>query len=174
MVFLESGAIRTVLDTGCGVSKWDCSFIKILNVYVSAFVYSSSEFILFAMCIEQRIKRRSDSDYPTGEFEFKKPGTWKTFVVNLCLLTAFPWQRVRKGSVLNIKLHDKICDQVKSRFSSALSLPQIFENLIKAAYDPRISGIYLHIETLKCGWAKIEEIRRHILDFRKSGRFVIV
>ena len=48
-------------------------------------------------------------------------------------------------------------------------MPQICENLIKAAYDPRISGVYLHIEPLNCGWGKIEEIRRHILDFKKSG-----
>jgi hypothetical protein len=63
----------------------------------------------------------------------------------------------------------QISDQLKSRFSSGLSLPQICENIIKAAYDPRISGIYLHIETLNCGWGKVEEIRRHILDFKESG-----
>lgn len=41
---------------------------------------------------------------------------------------------------------------------------------MKAAYDPRISGIYLQIEPLRCGWAKVEEIRRHIIDFKKSGK----
>ncbi|XP_060204892.1 serine protease SPPA, chloroplastic isoform X5 [Lycium barbarum] len=44
---------------------------------------------------------------------------------------------------------------------------------MKAAYDPRISGVYLHIEPLGCGWGKVEEIRRHILDFRKSGKFIV-
>ncbi|XP_059644832.1 serine protease SPPA, chloroplastic isoform X2 [Cornus florida] len=44
---------------------------------------------------------------------------------------------------------------------------------MKAAYDPRISGIYLHIEPLNCGWGKVEEIRRHILDFKKSGKFIV-
>ncbi|KAJ0571461.1 putative peptidase S49, ClpP/crotonase-like domain superfamily [Helianthus annuus] len=116
---------------------------------------------------------RGDGDYPSGEFEFETPGAWKSFVVKLRMLIAYPWQRVRKGSVLNLKLRGQISDQVKTRFSSGLSLPQICENLIKAAYDPRISGVYLHIETLNCGWAKIEEIRRHILDFRKSGKFII-
>ncbi|RVX14192.1 Serine protease SPPA, chloroplastic [Vitis vinifera] len=67
----------------------------------------------------------------------------------------------------------QISDQLKSRFSSGLSLPQICENFIKAAYDPRISGIYLHIEPLSCGWGKVEEIRRHILDFKKSGKFIV-
>lgn len=63
----------------------------------------------------------------------------------------------------------QISDQLKSRFSSGLSLPQICENFIKAAYDPRVSGIYLEIEPLSCGWGKIDEIRRHILNFKKSG-----
>ncbi|KAK1292292.1 hypothetical protein QJS10_CPB17g00481 [Acorus calamus] len=34
-----------------------------------------------------------------------------------------------------------ISDQLQSRFSSGLSLPQICENLVKAAYDPRIAGV---------------------------------
>ncbi|CAG7904555.1 unnamed protein product [Brassica rapa] len=66
-----------------------------------------------------------------------------------------------------------ISDQLKSRFTSGLSLPQISENLVKAAYDPRIAGVYLHIEPLSCGWGKVEEIRRHILDFKKSGKFIV-
>lgn len=70
----------------------------------------------------------------------------------------------------------QITDQLKSRFSSGLSLPQICENFVKAAYDPRIAGVYLQIESLNCGWGKVEEIRRHILDFKKSGTdyFVIM
>lgn len=112
-------------------------------------------------------------DYPSGEFEFQKPGGWKSFVVKLRMLIAFPWQRVKKGSVLTMKLRGQISDQLKSRFSSGLSLPQICENFTKAAYDPRISGIYLHIEPLNCGWGKVEEIRRHILDFKKSGKFIV-
>ncbi|CAO2818423.1 unnamed protein product [Amaranthus hypochondriacus] len=112
-------------------------------------------------------------EFPTGEFEFKEFGLWKNFVVKCRMLIAFPWQRVKKGSVLTMKLRGQISDQLKSRFSQGLSLPQICENFIKAAYDPRISGVYLHIEPLNCGWGKVEEIRRHILDFRKSGKFVV-
>ncbi|XP_020587491.1 serine protease SPPA, chloroplastic [Phalaenopsis equestris] len=67
----------------------------------------------------------------------------------------------------------QITDQLSGRFSSALSLPQICENFVKAAHDPRISCIYLHIEPLNCGWGKIEEIRRHILNFKKSGKFTV-
>ncbi|KAM1789337.1 hypothetical protein ACFX11_039499 [Malus domestica] len=112
-------------------------------------------------------------EHPSGEFQFEKASAWKSFVVKLRMLIAFPWQRVKKGSVLTIKLRGQVSDQLKSRFSSGLSLPQICENLMKAAYDPRIPGVYLQIESLNCGWGKVEEIRRHILDFKKSGKFVV-
>ncbi|XP_060204887.1 serine protease SPPA, chloroplastic isoform X2 [Lycium barbarum] len=114
-----------------------------------------------------------EDQYPSGEFEFQEYGAWKSLVVKFRMLFAFPWERVRKGSVLTMKLRGQISDQLQSRFSSGLSLPQICENLMKAAYDPRISGVYLHIEPLGCGWGKVEEIRRHILDFRKSGKFIV-
>ncbi|CAM8912164.1 unnamed protein product [Rhodiola kirilowii] len=116
--------------------------------------------------------KRSE-DYPTGEYRFKEFGWWLTFLVKLRMLIALPWQRVRKGSVLTMKLRGQISDQLKSRFSSGLSLPQICENFEKAAYDPRIAGIYLHIEPFNCGWAKVEEIRRHISNFKQSGKFIV-
>ncbi|KAJ0986767.1 hypothetical protein J5N97_005123 [Dioscorea zingiberensis] len=113
-----------------------------------------------------------DGDHAMGEFDLKFDW-WKNFVVRLRLLIALPWQRVKKGSVLTMKLRGQVSDQLTIRFGSGLSLPQICENFIKAAYDPRISGIYLHIEQLSCGWGKIEEIRRHIINFKKSGKFII-
>ncbi|KHN00065.1 Protease 4 [Glycine soja] len=117
--------------------------------------------------------RIADEDYPSGQFDFEPVTGWRSFLVKLKMLVAFPWERVQKGSVLTMKLRGQISDQVKSRFSPGLSLPQICENFLKAAYDPRISGIYLHIDSLNCGWGKVEEIRRHILDFKKSGKFVL-
>ncbi|KAL0381327.1 UNVERIFIED_CONTAM: Serine protease SPPA, chloroplastic [Sesamum angustifolium] len=113
-----------------------------------------------------------DDKYPSGEFLYREYNLWESLVVKFRMLVALPWERV-KGSVLVMKIRGEISDQLKSRFSSGLSLPQICENFIKAAYDPRISGIYLHIEPLSCGWGKTEEIRRHILDFKKSGKFIV-
>ncbi|KAH1254462.1 Serine protease SPPA, chloroplastic [Glycine max] len=117
--------------------------------------------------------RIADEDYPSGQFDFEPVTGWRSFLVKLKMLVAFPWERVQKGSVLTMKLRGQISDQVKSRFSPGLSLPQICENFLKAAYDPRISGIYLHIDSLNCGWGKVEEIRRHILDFKKSDNIGI-
>jgi protease-4 len=119
------------------------------------------------------VSGKKDEDYPTGEMEYENRNAWEIFVVKFRMLFAYPWQRVRKGSVLTMTLRGQISDQLKSRFNSGLSLPQLSENFVKAAYDPRIAGVYLHIDPLSCGWGKVEEIRRHILNFKKSGKFIV-
>ena len=89
---------------------------------------------------------------------------------------ALPWERVQHGSVLKIILQGRISDQLSSTLlcdPNVLSLPEICDNFLKATYDPRISAVYLHIHTLKCGWAKLDEIRRQISNFRKSGKMVV-
>ena len=58
-------------------------------------------------------------------------------------------------------------------FSSAISLPAICDCLTKAAYDPRVAGVFLKVGALECGWAKVLEIRRHLEFFRQSGKFTI-
>lgn len=52
--------------------------------------------------------RARDEDYPSGEFEFEKFGPWRSFLVKLKMLVAFPWERVRKGSVLTMKLRGQV------------------------------------------------------------------
>ncbi|KAG6587615.1 Serine protease SPPA, chloroplastic, partial [Cucurbita argyrosperma subsp. sororia] len=46
--------------------------------------------------------RARDEDYPSGEFEFEKFGPWRSFLVKLKMLVAFPWERVRKFIVAYI------------------------------------------------------------------------
>lgn len=123
--------------------------------------------------IDQNNGAWKEESYPSGEFDYKKIEGWSRFVVTLKMLIALPWERVKKGSVLHIQLRGQISDQLQGRFSSRLSLPKLSENFMKAAYDPRIAGIYLQIEPLDCAWGKIDEIRRHILDYRKSGKFIV-
>lgn len=112
-------------------------------------------------------------DFPSGDLDYRTIGAWDMFVMRLKMLCSVPWQRVKKGSVLKLKLSGKITEQFQGRFTSGLSLPQVCQNLVKAAYDPRISGVYLQIEPLDCGWGKIEEVRRHILFYKKSGKFIV-
>lgn len=54
-------------------------------------------------------------------------------------------------------------------FSEAKSMPQIIEAITKAAHDPRVSGIYLKLSRLDIGWAKAQELARHIRFFKQSG-----
>lgn len=125
-------------------------------------------------CRSDNASRSSlDEDDPNGDFEFTVVSGWNRFVRKLRMLFAFPRVHIEDGSVLSMKLRGRIHDQLHSPFMPGLSLPQICENFIKAAHDPRISGIYLHIEPLNCGWGKVEEIRRHILNFKKSGKFIV-
>jgi protease-4 len=90
-------------------------------------------------------------------------------------MLALPWERVQRGSVLKIILQGRISDQLSSTLCdpNLLSLPEICDNFLKATYDPRILAVYLHIHTLNCGWAKLDEIRRQISNFRKSGKLVV-
>jgi protease-4 len=44
--------------------------------------------------------------------------------------------------------------------------------LDRAAEDDRIAGVYLRVGSPEMGWAKAEEIRRRLLAFRESGKFV--
>lgn len=63
----------------------------------------------------------------------------------------------------------QIPEQYQGRFMQGLSLPQICENLVKAAHDPRIEGVFLSIEPLECGWGKLDEIKRHMEYYKQSG-----
>jgi protease IV len=47
-------------------------------------------------------------EFPSGEFEMEEFGWWSQFVVKLRMLIAPPWQRVRKGSILSMKLRGQV------------------------------------------------------------------
>lgn len=49
-----------------------------------------------------------NKEYPSGEFEYEEFGTWKKLVVKFKMLTALPWNRVREGSVLTMKLRGQV------------------------------------------------------------------
>jgi protease IV len=112
-----------------------------------------------------------DVDYPTGDFDFIPHSGLKKYLVQLKTLLALPSEGVKNGSVLQINLSGIISDTLHTD-SEVLSLPQICDNLLKAMYDPRIYAVYLNIQNLNTGWGKLDEIRRQILNFRKSGKLI--
>jgi len=58
-------------------------------------------------------------------------------------------------------------------FSKPMGLTEILESLRKAKSDDKISGIYLDLDEVPASIATIEEIRNSLLDFKKSGKFII-
>ena len=53
-----------------------------------------------------------------------------------------------------------------------LALHDLWENLRKAKVDGRIQAVVLRLGLLECDWAKANEMREAILDFRRSGKKV--
>src|SRR5262245_10088569 len=47
---------------------------------------------------------------------------------------------------------------------------EIADGIRRAASDPHVKGLVLHIDEIEWGWAKVAEIRDAVSDFRRSGR----
>jgi protease-4 len=54
-----------------------------------------------------------------------------------------------------------------------MGLNEILKSLEKAAADPNIDGLFLDMETIPAGLATSEEIRNKLLEFKKSGKFIL-
>lgn len=49
----------------------------------------------------------------------------------------------------------------------------ILNNIKAAAIDPNIAGIFLDLSTISTSSANLEEIRNQLIEFKKSGKFVL-
>ncbi|MEJ8757445.1 signal peptide peptidase SppA [Pontibacter sp. H259] len=92
--------------------------------------------------------------------------------------------RVVKNSVLELKLDKPITERDPDNpwqelgfafggFSSTDGLDQIKESIRKAKTDENIEGIFLNMRFVEAGMAKLEEIRNELVDFKKSGKFIV-
>lgn len=92
--------------------------------------------------------------------------------------------KVKENSVLCIELSHPITDRSSNNpmknfdfasFSSNkdLGLNDILHNIDKAKADTNIRGIYLDLSIINAGTATVEEIRNKLLDFKKSGKFIV-
>jgi len=91
---------------------------------------------------------------------------------------------VPEKTILMLTLNEPISDRssenpfAKINFSrpdvsSQPGLNDIISNLKKAAADSRIKGIYLELTDVPSGQATIEEIRNALIEFKKSGKFIV-
>jgi protease IV len=84
--------------------------------------------------------------------------------------------RMMSNSVLVIDASGEIQEQRSLDIFSALNgtsvpiLHDYVDAIDSARTDPRITGIVVRIAPLATGWGKLEEIRSHLLAYRKSGK----
>jgi len=94
-----------------------------------------------------------------------------------------PFQ-VKSKSILMLKLDQPIIDRKPSLplpgfspgnfgMDNRIGLNDLLSNINKASKDTNICGIYLQLSMLQAGVATVQEIRNALLDFKKSGKFVI-
>lgn len=90
----------------------------------------------------------------------------------------------KNNSVLHIKLDHEIAERGRKSplgnldlspiaFTSQVGLDQILECFEKAKADSNIKGIYLELTDISAPMATIEEIRNGMIDFKRSGKFII-
>lgn len=58
-------------------------------------------------------------------------------------------------------------------FGKPMGLTEILETIGKAKTDDKISGLFLDLEEIPASVATVEEIRNSLLDFKKSGKFIV-
>ncbi len=92
--------------------------------------------------------------------------------------------KIKENTVLLMNLDGPIVERTKNDpFSDAISAIQdiptpiglnvILKNIQKAKEDNNIKGIYMESGVVNAGFATIEEIRDALIDFKKSGKFIV-
>jgi len=92
--------------------------------------------------------------------------------------------KVKANSILKITLSRPIVERASDNPFENLSITNmdpeteiefksILDNIEKAKTDDRIKGIYLNVPWVNAGLSQTEEIRNKLLDFKKSGKFII-
>ena len=85
---------------------------------------------------------------------------------------------IKGNSTLIISISGTIPEYVpKSSFplqsDRIVSIKSTLDNIEKAKVDRRIKGILLRINMNFMGWAKIDEIKQKLDDFKESGKYVV-
>lgn len=89
---------------------------------------------------------------------------------------------LQKGSVLHLKLEGEIVERAEENpFDAFLSntsaasqgLDEILTAIKVAATDKNVSGIYIEGGAVSADFASLQEIRRALTEFKKSGKFIM-
>jgi protease IV len=89
-------------------------------------------------------------------------------------------KEVASNSVLELKLDKPITErQQAAEFNpfgssnASIGLVNLKEAIRRAKDDDDIKGILLNLEIVQGGMASLEEVRNALLDFKKSGKFIV-
>ena len=77
------------------------------------------------------------------------------------------------SSIKEIETGSPFDNFLGSKREKSLTLTEAIRSIRYAAENPRIEGIYLTSAMPEAGLASIDELRRALKDFKKSGKFVI-
>jgi protease IV len=90
---------------------------------------------------------------------------------------------IDEKSVLHLKLDAQITEMQRENPFAGLPVPggdvknvgilQLKETIEHASSDDKIKGIYVDVSYPMAGFSSIEEIRQSLIDFRKSGKWVL-
>lgn len=111
-------------------------------------------------------------------------GVWVGFGLLFGAMTLYfrpSLPQVGPNTVLHIPLRGTVLESAPRLFLSSLKDKNsgiidlvVFQKAIKhACKDPNIQGIYLEVDTLKAGWGKLEEMRKALLEFKNTGKFIV-
>ncbi|MGP1591042.1 MAG: signal peptide peptidase SppA [Prevotella sp.] len=88
---------------------------------------------------------------------------------------------IKKNSVLVLNLSGTIEEQTKENILgqitgntvNSLGLNQLLSGIQKAKDNDDIKGIYIEAGLLSSGYATLQEVRNALLDFKKSGKWIV-
>lgn len=87
---------------------------------------------------------------------------------------------VADGSTLVVKIEGEVPEKMPPEIplpffeeQTPMTVEQVWDMFRRAAADPRIKGVLFEPRGLGIGWAKMQEIRDDIVQFKKSGKPII-
>ena len=90
-------------------------------------------------------------------------------------------KEISEKAILHLNFETPVADRSSAqpnlstfKLDKTVSLRSFTETIKKAKEDDRIKGIFLDLSIVNVGIASVEEIRNSLLDFKSSGKFIIV
>lgn len=87
---------------------------------------------------------------------------------------------VAEGSTIELKLNGDVPEKSPPEIplpfleqQNPITVEEVWDLLRKASSDSRIKGVLFEPRNLDIGWAKMQEIREDILQFKKSGKPIV-